>query len=272
MGKQGHNDRLKSLSYLHLTHHILLRFKIYIYLNGAGPCHHIQTQSAFLRHICPHVTVTLLRHPGYLFTRRKGVKAHRQSIKAHLLTQIAQTLKVLLRLRPGSMNRFVLSPRKLKLSPRLQSNARTLLLQTNHLATFRHRRPIVASPTLQQRSNTGRPLSLQVHTRSTGTNTNTNINTNISISISTGASLVRQAPVGPPLKQKLLVLRPNPPVLRPFLSGPKPRHQILFLHFNISSLKDQSPLLFYTTSFSLKRRLRRRVDFSPLSRTGGPAA
>src|SRR5690554_3897634 len=248
MGKQGHNDRLKSLSHLHLTHHILLRFKIYIYLNGAGPCHHIQTQSAFLRHICPHVTVTLLRHPGYLFTRRKGVKAHRQSIKAHLLTQIAQTLKVLLRLRPGSMNRFVLSPRKLKLSPRLQSNARPLLLQTNHLATFRHRRPIVATPTLQQRSNTGRPLSLQVHTRNTGTNTNTSISfsTSISTGISTGtdASLVRQAPVGPPLKQKLLVLRPNPPILRPFLSGPKPRHQILFLHFNISSLKDQSPLLF----------------------------
>src|SRR5690554_2771873 len=246
MGKQGHNDRLKSLSHLHLTHHILLRFKIYIYLNGAGPCHHIQTQSAFLRHICPHVTVTLLRHPGHLFARRKGVKAHRQSIKAHLLTQIAQALKVLLRLRPGSMNRFVLSPRKLKLSPRLQSNARTLLLQTNHLATFRHRCPIVASPTLQQRSNTGRPLSLQVHTRSTGTNTNISFSTSISIStsISTGASLVRQAPVGPPLKQKLLVLRPNPPILRPFLSGPKPRHQILFLHCNISCLKDQSPLLF----------------------------
>src|SRR5690554_4415839 len=261
MGKQGHNDRLKSLSHLHLTHHILLRFKIYIYLNGAGPCHHIQTQSAFLRHICPHVTVTLLRHPGYLFTRRKGVKAHRQSIKAHLLTQIAQTLKVLLRLRPGSMNRFVLSPRKLKLSPRLQSNACTLLLQTNHLATFRHRRPIVASPTLQQRSNTGRPLSLQVHTRSTGTNTNISISfststgTGTGTGISTGASLVRQAPVGPPLKQKLLVLRPNPPVLRPFLSGPKPRHQILFLHFNISSLKDQSPLLFIPLPSNDSRRL-----------------
>src|SRR5690554_5598074 len=261
MGKQGHNDRLKSLSHLHLTHHILLRFKIYIYLNGAGPCHHIQTQTALLRHISPHVTVTLLRHPGHLFTRRKGVKAHRQSIKAHLLTQIAQTLKVLLRLRPGSMNRFVLSPGKFKLSPRLQSNARTLLLQTNHLATFRHRRPIVASPTLQQRSNTGRPLSLQVHTRSTGTNTNisisfsTSISISFSTSISTGASLVRQAPVGPPLKQKLLVLRPNPPVLRPFLSGPKPRHQILFLHFNISSLKDQSPLLFIPLHPNDSRRL-----------------
>src|SRR5690554_1518231 len=213
MGKQGHNDRLKSLSHLHLTYHILLRLKIYIHLNGTGPCHHIQTQTALLRHISPHVTVTLLRHPGYLFTRRKGVKAHRQSIKAHLLTQIAQTLKVLLRLRPGSMNRFVLSPRKLKLSPRLQSNARTLLLQTNHLATFRHRRPIVASPTLQQRSNTGRPLSLQVHTRNTGTNTNISIS--FSTSTGAGASLVRQAPVGPPLKQKLLVLRPNPPILRP---------------------------------------------------------
>src|SRR5690554_6148810 len=244
MGKQGHNDRLKSLPHLHLTYHILLRLKIYIYLNGAGPCHHIQTQTALLRHIRPHVTVTLLRHPGHFFARRKGVKAHGQSIKTHLLTQIAQALKMRLRLRPGSMNRFVLSPRKLKLSPRLQSNARPLLLQTNHLSTFRHRRPIVASPTLQQRSNTGRPLSLQVHTRSTGTNTNTNISFSTSFSTSTDASLVRQAPVGPPLKQKLLVLRPNPPILRPFLSGPKPRHQILFLHFNISSLKDQSPLLF----------------------------
>src|SRR5690554_6273593 len=255
MGKQGHNDRLKSLSHLHLTHHILLRFKIYIHLNGTGPCHHTQTQTALLRHICPHVTVTLLRHPGHLFARRKGVKAHRQSIKAHLLTQIAQTFKVLLRLRPGSMNRFVLSPRKLKLSPRLQSNARTLLLQTNHLATFRHRCPIVASPTLQQRSNTWRPLSLQVHTRNTGTNTNTNISISTSISISFSTSLVRQAPVGPPLKQKLLVLRPNPPVLRPLLSGPKPRHQILFLHFNISSLKDQSPLLFTPLPSNNSRRL-----------------
>ena len=139
--EQRGGDRLQRQADPELAHHVGLAGEIQVDLHRAAPGHHVEAQTALLRHVLAHDLVAPLGHPGDRLARPLGLEAEAKHADAQGLGDLPHLGQVSMHLVAGLVDRLERRAGQLELAARLQGDAAGLLGQRDDPAVLAYALP-----------------------------------------------------------------------------------------------------------------------------------